>query len=138
MSSPFLDIPTSEWIASNALAFAIRDKFPVSPGHALVVTRRTCEAYWDATAEERAAIWELVEEVKRRLEKERSPRPDGFNVGFNAGVAAGQTVPHVHVHVIPRYREDVDDPRGGVRWVIPERANYLAAAPSRMGCCSCP
>jgi diadenosine tetraphosphate (Ap4A) HIT family hydrolase len=126
VSSPFLDIPTSEWIASNALAFAIRDKFPVSPGHALVVTRRLRETYWDATAEERAAIWELVEEVKRRLEKELSPRPAGFNVGFNAGEAAGQTVPHVHVHVIPRYRGDVDDPRGGVRWVIPERANYLA------------
>jgi len=126
LSSPFLDIPPSQWIASNALAFAIRDKFPVSPGHALVVTRRPCETYWVATTEERAAIWELVEKVKRRLDVELSPRPDGFNVGFNAGEAAGQTVPHLHVHVIPRYRGDVPDPRGGVRWVIPGRANYLA------------
>jgi diadenosine tetraphosphate (Ap4A) HIT family hydrolase len=124
MASPFLDISQSEWIASNALAFAIRDKFPVSPGHALVITRRPCETYWDATEEERAAIWELVLDVKRRLEAELSPRPAGFNVGFNAGEAAGQTVLHLHVHVIPRYRGDVPDPRGGVRGVIPSKQSY--------------
>jgi diadenosine tetraphosphate (Ap4A) HIT family hydrolase len=104
VSSPFLDIPTSEWIASNALAFAIRDKSPVSPGHALVVTRRPCETYWDATAEERAAIWELVEEVKRRLEKELSPRPDGFSVGLNAGDAqrAPRNESRAQLVMIPR------------------------------------
>ncbi|HET6162061.1 MAG TPA: HIT family protein, partial [Planctomycetota bacterium] len=114
MSSPFLDIPTSEWIASNALAFAIRDKFPVSAGHALVIPKRAFSTWWEATQEERVAIWDLVDAVKRRIDSETSPPPDGYNVGFNAGAAAGQTVFHLHVHVIPRYRGDMDDPRGGV------------------------
>jgi len=129
--SSFLLIPPEQWVTSNVHAFAIRDRYPVSPGHVLVVTRRRCETYWDATKEERAAIWDLVEEVKRRLEKELSPRPDGFNVGFNAGEAAGQTVPHLHVHVIPRYRGDVPDPRGGVRGVIPSNQSYPQDGPGR-------
>jgi diadenosine tetraphosphate (Ap4A) HIT family hydrolase len=121
--SVFLDIPESGWVASNELTFAIRDRFPVSRGHTLVITRRVRNDWFGATPEERAAVIDLIDVVKRQLDHEL--HPDGFNVGFNAGPAAGQTVPHLHVHVIPRFHGDMDDPRGGVRHVIPSRGNYL-------------
>ena len=123
-TSPFLSIPPSAWVASNALAFAVEDRFPVSTGHTLVVTRRVVATWFDASDDERRAVLALVDEVKRRLDD--AHQPDGYNVGFNAGTAAGQTVMHLHVHVIPRYRGDMDDPRGGVRHVIPSKGNYLA------------
>jgi superfamily II DNA or RNA helicase/diadenosine tetraphosphate (Ap4A) HIT family hydrolase/HKD family nuclease len=131
--SPFLKAPDSSWIASNGLAFAVLDQFPVSPGHTLVVTRRVVPSWFDATASEQAALMDLVNEVKRLLDARCSPTPDGYNVGFNSGSAAGQTVPHVHIHVIPRYAGDMADPRGGVRHVIPNKGNYLlpASNPSR-------
>lgn len=122
MTSPFLQRPASEHVAANDLAFAIRDGFPVSPGHTLVITRRLAATWFDATPEEQVAVMALVNEVKRALDA--SHHPDGYNVGFNAGDAAGQTVPHLHVHVIPRYHGDRADPRGGVRWVLPEHADY--------------
>ena len=124
-TSPFLARPCEEWVANNALAFAIRDGFPVSPGHTLVVPRRLVANWFDATVEERQALFDLVDEVKRQLEAGPSP-PEGYNIGINVGEAAGQTVAHLHVHVIPRYRGDVPDPRGGVRHVIPGKGNYLA------------
>ena len=127
MSSPFLDRPPAEWLAANELAFAIPDRFPVSPGHALVVPHRLIPTWFDATREERLAILELVDEVKRQLDT-REPRPAGYNIGINVGPAAGQTVMHLHVHVIPRYEGDVDDPTGGVRHVIPGKGNYLKGA----------
>jgi diadenosine tetraphosphate (Ap4A) HIT family hydrolase len=123
--SPFLQRSPEDWVASNALAFAIRDAFPVSPGHTLVVPRRLFASWFEATAEERAAIFELVDVVRHQLDASKNP-PDGYNIGVNVGVAAGQTVFHLHVHVIPRYRGDVPDPRGGVRHVIPGKGNYLA------------
>ncbi len=130
VASPFLALPASRHVAANTLAFAIEDGFPVSPGHTLVIPRREVRTWFDATPAEQSAIFALVDEVKRLLDA-RDPRPDGYNVGFNAGEAAGQTVMHLHVHVIPRYRGDMDDPRGGVRHVIPSKGNYLtAAAPS--------
>jgi diadenosine tetraphosphate (Ap4A) HIT family hydrolase len=125
--SPFSAIPEAEWLCANDLAFAIFDSFPVSPGHVLVITRRVVPTYFDCTTAEQAAVMELVGTVKRLLDERLEPKPDGYNVGFNAGAAAGQTVPHVHVHVIPRYAGDMPDPRGGVRHVIPEKGNYLAA-----------
>ena len=127
--SVFLDLEPSAWVGSNELAFALRDGFPVSPGHTLVVPRRLIAEWWEATPTERLAIFELVDDVKRRLDAEFSP--DGYNVGFNAGPAAGQTVGHLHIHVIPRYDGDVADPRGGVRHVIPDRGNYLQASGPR-------
>ncbi|MDH3022751.1 hypothetical protein BJF87_24810 [Gordonia sp. CNJ-863] len=123
--SPFVDIPRSEWIASNRSAFAIWDAYPVSPGHALVISRREIEDWWVATAEEKADLFGLVDEVRDVILAQHGP-VDGFNVGFNAGRAAGQTIKHLHIHVIPRRQGDVPDPRGGVRHVIPERGNYLA------------
>lgn len=128
--SPFLAVPEDQWLCSNDLAFAIFDGFPVSPGHVLVTTRRMVATWFDASVEEQAAMMELVNEVRQLLDSRLSPKPDGYNVGFNSGGAAGQTVPHVHIHVIPRYHGDVRDPTGGVRHVIPSKANYLTKKPA--------
>lgn len=123
--SPFLKRPESEWLCSTSLAFAIFDGFPVSPGHTLVITKRVVATWFDASLDEQKAIMDLVNQTKELLDARLHPRPDGYNVGFNAGLSAGQTVPHLHVHVIPRYHGDVPDPRGGVRHVIPGKGNYL-------------
>ncbi len=125
MSSIFLEMPRSRWVASNDAAFAVRDGFPVTEGHTLVITRRLVATWFEATRAEQLAVLELVDEVKAGLDTAFSP--DGYNVGFNAGAAAGQTVMHLHVHVIPRYVGDVADPRGGVRGVIAGKGNYLVA-----------
>jgi diadenosine tetraphosphate (Ap4A) HIT family hydrolase len=117
-------LPESAWVGSNPLAFAIRDRFPVSQGHTLVVPRRLVATWFEATRDEQIAMLELVDEVKHSLDAEL--RPDGYNIGVNVGAAAGQTVMHAHVHVIPRFVGDVEDPRGGVRHVIPGMGNYLA------------
>ena len=122
MTSPFLSRPQSEWIASNDLAFAILDGYPVNPGHVIVIPKRLVSTWWEATREEQVAILDLLDVVKRQLDE--SHRPDGYNIGVNAGEAAGQTIFHLHIHLIPRYRGDMEDPRGGVRHVIPSRGNY--------------
>ncbi len=125
--SPFSALPPSTWIASNDLAFAVADGFPIARGHTLVITKREVATWFDASPEEQAAVMLLVSMVKSHLERTLSPSPDGWNVGLNAGAAAGQTVPHLHMHVIPRWHGDVPDPRGGVRHVIPNKGNYLTA-----------
>ena len=107
----------------GTLVLGLWDAFPVSPGHALIVPRRHVAAWFDASDEERAALNDAIAVARSAIEA-AGHRPDGFNVGFNVGTAAGQTVPHLHVHLIPRYRGDVPDPRGGVRWIIPDRAAY--------------
>jgi diadenosine tetraphosphate (Ap4A) HIT family hydrolase len=127
MSSPFLAVPPSEWVASNELAFAIRDRHPVAPGHTLVVPRRPVATWFDASVAEQGAMMALVDVVKVSLDAALAP--DGYNVGWNVGAAAGQTVFHLHVHVIPRRAGDVADPTGGVRNVIPGRGNYLSRRP---------
>ena len=109
-------------IASTPSALALRDAFALSEGHTLVVPRRHVASLFELTSEEQAELWQLVARVRADLIEEL--HPDAFNIGVNDGEAAGQTVPHAHVHVIPRYRGDVSDPRGGVRWVIPEKAAY--------------
>ncbi len=111
----------------NELAVAIPDAFPVTPGHTLVVPRRHVADFFDLTDEEQAAVWRLVAVVRANLLESR--KPDGFNVGLNAGAPAGQTMPHAHVHVIPRYAGDSADPRGGVRRVIPGKARYWKEQP---------
>lgn len=106
----------------NDAAAAFLDQFPVSDGHALVVPTRHVPDFFALSSEERACVMELVDTVRHSLNDRL--HPDGFNIGLNVGGAAGQTVPHAHFHVIPRFAGDVVDPRGGVRWVIPERAAY--------------
>ncbi len=107
-------------------AVALLDGFPVTPGHTLVVPKRHLVSLFDLPEAERAAVWALVAEVRGLLAAELGP--DGFTVGLNDGPAAGQTVPHAHVHIIPRRTGDVPDPRGGVRWVVPHTAAYWAGA----------
>jgi superfamily II DNA or RNA helicase/HKD family nuclease/diadenosine tetraphosphate (Ap4A) HIT family hydrolase len=102
----------------------------VSPGHALIIPRRHIASWFEATPDEQHALTTLIDVVRQAIE--RDYRPDGYNVGMNVGAAAGQTVPHLHLHVMPRYTGDVLDPRGGVRFVIPHKANYLAT-PSHQG-----
>jgi diadenosine tetraphosphate (Ap4A) HIT family hydrolase len=103
-------------------AAALADGFPVSTGHMLVVPTRHQPDFFALSAEEQADVWGLVAQVRRELERQLAP--DGFTVGLNDGVAAGQTIDHAHVHVIPRSAGDVPDPRGGVRWVLPSKAAY--------------
>lgn len=120
MGSPFLE--RERWVAETVLAVAMRDNYPVSPGHTLVVPRRIVATIWDCTPAELREMWELVTQQKHVLDSEY--RPDGFNIGVNCGKSAGQTVPHAHIHVIPRYSGDHTNPRGGIRAVIPHKACY--------------
>lgn len=119
---PFCDPAPERVRAANDLALAIRDAFPISPGHTLIVPRRHVASLTEVTDEEARAIWALLGATRAGLD--RTSKPDGYNVGVNDGAAAGQTVQHLHVHLIPRYAGDRPDPRGGVRWIIPEKANY--------------
>ncbi|MFI2104594.1 HIT family protein [Isoptericola sp. NPDC019693] len=121
-ASPFLAVPRESRIAENDLAFAIYDANPVSPGHTLIIPVRPIVVWFDATREEWAAALDLVGDVKALLDSKF--RPDGYNVGFNAGRAAGQTVFHAHLHVIPRHDGDVEDPTGGVRHAVVGRGHY--------------
>jgi diadenosine tetraphosphate (Ap4A) HIT family hydrolase len=109
-------------LGTRRTAVAIPDAHPVSPGHCLVLPKRHEPDFFELTLEEQTEIGELLWELRELLEAEYHTR--SFNVGVNAGPAAGQTVEHAHVHLIPRYEGDVPDPRGGVRWVIPDRAAY--------------
>ena len=112
--------------AENELAAAFPDAFPLTRGHTLVVPRRHAADYFGLTPAEQTAMWRLVNTVRARIEREL--HPDGHNLGVNVGQAAGQTVGHVHIHLIPRYAGDVDDPRGGIRWIIPAKAPYWEQA----------
>ena len=111
-----------ELIVESATAYAIYDKFPVTDGHALIIPKRHCEDYFDLTFKEQSACMFMLNKVKEIVSSRF--KPDGFNVGINVGEKAGQTVNHVHIHLIPRYNGDVEDPRGGVRGVIPEKQKY--------------
>jgi diadenosine tetraphosphate (Ap4A) HIT family hydrolase len=124
---PFCHLEPSRIRRDNEFALAFADAFPVAEGHTLVIPRRHVASLFDLPAEEQAAVWRLVGLARDRLLAELSP--DGFTIGVNDGVTAGQTVEHAHVHIIPRRRGDVPDPRGGIRWVIPGRAPYWVEAP---------
>jgi len=117
--SPFLEKPR---LLESEVGFVIYDGFPVSEGHCQVVPHRVYANYFDSTKEEIVGLQALAVEAQKLLREKFSP--DGFNVGINCGEAAGQTVPHMHIHVIPRYKGDMDDPRGGVRGVIPSKQKY--------------
>ena len=126
-SCPFCAPQEARVLAGDGLAFAYRDGHPVSSGHTLIIPRRHVGSWFDLTADERDAMLRLLDATRAALVAEL--HPDGFNLGINDGPAAGQTVPHVHLHVIPRYQGDAADPRGGVRWVLPEKANYWSRSP---------
>jgi diadenosine tetraphosphate (Ap4A) HIT family hydrolase len=111
-----------EILAESASAYAIFDKYPVNEGHALVIPKMHYENYFDLTIEEQIECITMINKVRDILLIRFNP--DGFNIGINVGESAGQTVNHVHIHVIPRYDGDVTDPRGGVRGVIPDKQKY--------------
>ncbi len=123
---PFCTASADQVLVAEERAFAFRDGYPVSLGHTLIVPRRHVGSWFELTDDERAAMLRLLAVTRELLIA--AHHPDGFNFGINDGVAAGQTVPHVHLHVIPRYHGDLPDPRGGVRWVIPDKAAYWTEA----------
>ncbi|GAB4040360.1 MAG: HIT family protein [Rubrivivax sp.] len=119
---PFCALPSERIVDRNDLALAILDAYPITPGHTLIVPTRHVGSFFELDAAEQAAMLDLLRRARARIADERAP--DAFNVGLNDGPAAGQTVPHVHLHLIPRRWGDVADPRGGVRWVVPDKARY--------------
>jgi diadenosine tetraphosphate (Ap4A) HIT family hydrolase len=122
MNCPFCTLPRERLVFESELAFVIRDGYPVSPGHTLVIPRRHVASFFETTPEEQASLIKLLNLA--RIEIGQQFKPEGFNIGINDGAAAGQTMAHLHIHLIPRYAGDRDDPRGGVRWVLPEKAAY--------------
>jgi len=114
--------PQREILAENEHAIAVFDTYPVSPGHSLILPRRHAVTVWDLPEDEYLACYALVRELKPVLEARF--KPDGFNVGVNCGEAAGQSVWHAHIHVIPRFKGDTPYPKGGVRHVIPLKGSY--------------
>lgn len=123
MNAPFCPFCATEGhVLANEHALARWDANPVTPGHLLVTTRRHVADFFEITDDERWALLDLLQQAKDLLHREH--HPDGFNVGVNVGEVAGQTIAHVHVHLIPRYRGDTPRPRGGVRGVIPEKQSY--------------
>ena len=119
---PFCDLASSRVCLENDTALALPDAFPVTEGHTLVVPKRHVASLFDLSEEEQVAIWRLVALVRAKLMAD--VHAEAFNIGINDGAAAGQTVMHAHVHVIPRRKGDSPDPRGGVRWIKPEKARY--------------
>jgi diadenosine tetraphosphate (Ap4A) HIT family hydrolase len=120
---PFCElIKTGRLMASDEVVAAFADAFPLTPGHTLVVPRRHEPNFLYLSEREHAAMWRLVGEVRAIIDRDH--RPQGYNLGVNVGSVAGQTVDHAHLHIIPRYPDDVPEPRGGIRWIIPTRARY--------------
>jgi diadenosine tetraphosphate (Ap4A) HIT family hydrolase len=123
LDCPFCNIDsTRELIIESATAYAIYDKFPVNNGHALIIPKKHCSNYFDLSFKEQAACIFILNSVKEIISEKFNP--EGFNIGINIGEKAGQTVNHVHIHLIPRYNGDVEEPRGGVRGIIPSKQKY--------------
>ncbi len=120
LACPFCDSENA--VIADALAYARYDKFPVTRGHLLIITRRHVPDWFETTPQERQAIFALADQARTLLLAKFAP--EGFNLGINVGRLAGQTIDHVHLHLIPRYAGDVADPRGGVRGVIPVKQSY--------------
>ncbi|MFQ5679812.1 MAG: HIT family protein [Gemmatimonadota bacterium] len=119
---PFCEVEPERIRLEAEVGLAIRDLFPVADGHLLVIPRRHVASLYDLTASEQTALWDLTRDARNLLIDEL--RPDGFTIGLNEGMAAGQSVDHSHLHVIPRYLGDVPDPTGGIRAIFPHRARY--------------
>ena len=119
---PFCNLAQERIFLETEATLVFLDAYPVTEGHALVIPKRHVASIFDLPSEELAAIWSQVATVRKLLAEKYSP--DAFNIGVNDGAAAGQTVPHAHIHVIPRRKGDAPDPRGGIRWIIPGKAKY--------------
>ena len=112
-------------ILENDFCVARWDEFPVSKGHTLIIPKKHTTSFFDLKEEELSKMFSLIKEAKNTIQKEYNP--DGFNIGLNDGEAAGRTIHHLHIHLIPRYKGDVDNPRGGIRHIIPGKGDYLAS-----------
>ncbi len=119
----FLEISQDRIIYRNEYFFIIKDAFPVSPGHMLIISNDVKVDYFELSKLERDNLSEIILKAKELIETDYAP--DGYNIGMNCGETAGQTVFHFHCHVIPRYKGDMENPRGGVRHCIPGKGNYL-------------
>ena len=119
---PFCNLDPARILAENELTVIYKDGFPVSPGHTVIIPRRHFATLFEATEEEQQALLRALTQAKAILDSRH--QPDGYTIGINHGPAGGQTVPHLHIHLIPRYQGDREDPRGGVRWVLPDKAKY--------------
>ena len=119
---PFCTLPTDRIISESDHTVTIRDGYPVSEGHTLIIPKRHVQSFFELKAIEKAAILQAMDVAKETLDKKLSP--DGYNIGINDGEAAGQTVMHLPVHLIPRYKGDTEDPRGGIRHLFPQKAKY--------------
>jgi len=123
INCPFCKFETgTEFLFETDYGFAIYDKYPVNPGHTLIIPKRHCADYFNLDKSEQESLWDLVNNCKDHLEK--SLNPDGFNIGINVGESAGQSIFHVHIHLIPRYKGDASHPKGGIRGVIPGKQKY--------------
>jgi diadenosine tetraphosphate (Ap4A) HIT family hydrolase len=123
LNCPFCAPPDGEQVLLSELCFARWDKYPVTEGHLLIITNRHVPDYFLVTAEEKTALWAMVDEARKLLDERL--KPNGYNVGINVGSPAGQTVMHCHIHLIPRRSGDSTNPRGGIRGVIIGKADYL-------------
>jgi len=120
----FGSIDKNRIISEDELFVVVKDNYPVSTGHTLIIIKRIVERFEQLTHDEKFRMMHWIDWCINYLQVELKPKPDGFNVGLNDGKAAGQTVGQLHVHIIPRYFGDVEDPRGGVRFVIPNKVKY--------------
>ena len=118
----FCELPESRIHYESDLWLVVRDGFPISPGHSLIISKRHVKDYFEISEHEHSELQSVINIAKKQLDKEL--KPDSYNIGINCGEAAGQTVFHLHIHLIPRFKGDREDPRGGVRWVIPDKADY--------------
>lgn len=120
--SVFSQIPNKEHLFTGTHFFAIYDRYPVSPGHLLIISKNEKQDFFSLDKTERIELNELIIEAKNVIQLKFSP--DGYNIGMNCGVSAGQTVMHFHCHVIPRYQGDMDNPRGGIRHCVDGKGYY--------------
>lgn len=118
----FCRVNANKLILEGEMGYACWDSYPVNQGHALIIPYRHFANYFDINSQEQHELWDLVKSTKKVIDEKFSP--DGYNVGINVGDRAGQSIPHLHIHLIPRYQGDMENPKGGVRGVIPEKQKY--------------
>ena len=119
---PFCCLANERILKTTQHSLIIRDGYPISKGHTLIIPKRHIASLFDASLEEQQDLLQALTWAKKQLDKEL--KPNAYNIGINDGEAAGQTVMHLHIHLIPRYQGDCQDPRGGIRWLFPDKADY--------------
>lgn len=119
---PFCNLPQERILLETETTLAFFDAYPVTEGHTLVIPKRHMASIFELYPKELTMLWAQVATIRRLLVEKYNP--DAFNIGVNDGFAAGQTVPHAHIHVVPRRNGDTTDPRGGIRWIMPDKAKY--------------